>query len=97
MFEIRKKDRKLKIVLKEACDISEVDEFLKEVKKKVGGKKVKGKKIEEVEIFLAEATILDTSFLQVFLSLKRSGYKLVFPEGKGILEVVEALYGVTIY
>jgi len=91
MFEMRKKNEKLKIVLKESCDISEVEDFLKEIRKKVEGKKVK-----EIEIFLSEVDTLDTSFFQVLLSLKRSGYKLVFPEGKGVLEEVETLYGITI-
>jgi anti-anti-sigma regulatory factor len=68
-----------------------VEDFLKEIRKKVEGKKVK-----EIEIFLSEVDTLDTSFFQVLLSLKRSGYKLVFPEGKGVLEEVETLYGITI-
>jgi len=91
MFEIKKKNSTVKICLKETCSIMEIEEFYNEITKIA-----KNKKIKKFEIIPSKECNIDTSYFQILISLKNSGFNIVFPKGKKNLEEIEALYGIKI-
>jgi len=93
MFEIKKKNSTVKIYLKETCSIMEIEEFYNEITKIA---KNKNKKIKKIEIIPSKECKIDTSYFQILISLKNSGFNIVFPKGKKNLEEIEILYGIKI-
>jgi len=91
MFEIKKKNSTVKIYLKETCSIMEIEEFYNEITKIA-----KNKKIKKFEIIPSKECNIDTSYFQILISLKNSGFNIVFPKGKKNLEEIETLYGIKI-
>jgi hypothetical protein len=91
MFEIKKRKTKLILALKEECKISTIQECYDRLVSSL-----KKDKVTTVEVVVDENAEIDTSYLQLLLSLKVSGIEVKYPEGLKSLGEVARVYGITL-
>ncbi|MCX8069057.1 MAG: hypothetical protein N2738_00975 [Thermodesulfovibrionales bacterium] len=86
MYTLTKANGTIKLTLSDSCSISDIEELTEKLSKMT-------KKSKRVEISFDDGTELDTSHLQVILSIQRS-YEAVVTNGEAILNECRELYGV---